>query len=68
LEVGNNHLKIEHVMADGTVRKSIDGLTIPVLESTAGYYRFIAEHIRNEVNKKRPNPAPEKQRVTVVEG
>jgi len=59
-------LKIEHVMADGTVRDSIEGYIIPFNDDTRGYYHFIAEHLKKLATEKRPHPTPEKQRVAVV--
>lgn len=49
-------MKITHVMADGTVRESIEGLVIPI--SNQETYRILAEH---ETNKKRKEKSDEKE-------
>lgn len=38
------NIKVKHVMADGTVRDSIEGVMLPVNEDTEPVYRIFAEH------------------------
>lgn len=38
--------KITHIMADGTIRDSIEGYVIPYNENTAHIYRRHADYIR----------------------
>lgn len=39
----NEEIKITHVMADGTVRDSIEGYEVPVNEQTENAYRLLAK-------------------------
>lgn len=40
--------KIIHVMADGTIRDSIEGVVIPLNEKTERFYRLMADLARKQ--------------------
>lgn len=42
---------ITHIMADGTVRDSIDGLVIPLTEATKPAYMILAEARRRRIER-----------------
>jgi len=44
--------KFTHIMLDGTVRDSIDGMVIPVNENTEVVYRMLAESVKKESQAK----------------
>jgi len=42
-EIDDSKIKITHIMADGTIRNSVDGYEIPYNEVTAIVYQLLAK-------------------------
>jgi hypothetical protein len=40
--------KITHIMADGTVRDSVEGVVIPVTEETKPFYQLLAAMVKEK--------------------
>lgn len=49
LREGGMNMKIIHIMADGTVRDSIEGLVVP--PSIGAAYQILANHVSGEKKK-----------------
>ncbi|WP_197274756.1 BOW99_gp33 family protein [Halolactibacillus sp. JCM 19043] len=45
-------IKIKHVMADGTVRDSIDGYVVPLNDRTKRAYELLARKAEQNVHRK----------------
>ncbi|MEM1483903.1 hypothetical protein V6615_03370 [Oscillospiraceae bacterium PP1C4] len=45
------NVKITHVMADGTIRDSVEGYEVPINEYTKVAYHMIANAVLKDINK-----------------
>lgn len=54
MEKPTTQYEVVHIMADGSVRDSLEGYEVPYNENTEGYYKMLAQarkEMREEVNK-----------------